>query len=326
MKVSVVITVFNEEKSVGKLIDSLLKQSKKPNEIVIVDAKSSDKTVEIVRRCKQSLRLRQQKKAKRIKLLVEPGSVAHGRNTAVEMARFPIVASIDAGCVAKRDWLEKITAPLKHRNVGMVAGFYDMPAKNSMQKAMNFFHGVLPSQFDSASFLPSARSVSFRKSIWEKVGGYSEKLDKTAEDTHFFYKLVKERVKIVRVKEARVVWEESSLLSFSDSIKKFYQYAKGDAQAGIWWHPSKRLASHNIKISLIFVRYIAGLILVILALGSPLLWWIIVAGLVLYIFWAFRKVYLLTNDLKSGLWGIIIQFASDFAVMSGFLSGLIRRK
>ena len=37
MKVSVCITVYNEERSISKLVESLLRQSKKPEEIVIVD-------------------------------------------------------------------------------------------------------------------------------------------------------------------------------------------------------------------------------------------------------------------------------------------------
>ncbi len=318
MKVSVCITVFNEEGSISRLLNSLLDQTTKPGEIVIVDGDSKDKTVQIIRHY--------QKKDKRIKLLIEPGSVAHGRNTVIELAKYPIIASTDAGCIARNDWLEKITEPFKHKNVGLVAGFYKMAAGNSMQRAMNVFHGIYPDKFDPTSFLPSARSVAFRKKAWERVGGYSEKLEKAGEDTHFFYKIVKHDVKIVRVKEAIVEWKESATFNFSDSMKKFYSYAKGDAQAGIWWHPEKQLASHNIKVSLIYLRYILGLILVIFGFTNPLLWNLALAGLVGYIFWAFRKVYLLTQDLNAGLWGIIIQFSSDFAVMAGFIAGLIAKK
>ena len=50
MKVSVCITVFNEEGSIGELLDSLLKQTKKPGEIVIVDGGSKDKTVDVIRK------------------------------------------------------------------------------------------------------------------------------------------------------------------------------------------------------------------------------------------------------------------------------------
>jgi len=318
MKVSVCITVFNEEKSVSALIESLLKQTKKSGEIIIVDGGSEDRTVEIIRH--------HQKKDKRIKLLVEPGSVAHGRNVSIELAKYPIIASTDAGCVVKKDWLEKITEPFKHKEVGLVAGFYHMAAKNSMQKAMNTYHGVLPRHFDPTSFLPSARSVAFRKKIWEKVGGYSEKLDKAGEDTLFFCEVVKTETRIARVEEAIVYWKEPANFSLKDSVKKFYQYAKGDAQAGIWWHPTKQLASHNIKILSIFARYLIGLVLLFLAFENPLLWSVLVLGLIFYIFWAFRKVFAEFNDWKAGIWGIVLQFSSDLAVMSGFFSGLFNRR
>ena len=89
IKVSVCITVFNEEKKIAPLLDSLLTQTKKPSEIVVVDGGSNDNTAQIIRHF--------QKKDKRIRFLVEPGSVAHGRNTGVEVARFPIIAHTDAG-------------------------------------------------------------------------------------------------------------------------------------------------------------------------------------------------------------------------------------
>lgn len=318
IKVSVVITVLNEEKSVGPLLKSLLEQTKKPNEIVIVDGGSTDRTVETIRHY--------QKKDRRIKLLIEPGSVAHGRNVAIDIAKYPVVASTDAGCVARPDWLEELTKPFKYKRVGLVAGFYEMSAKNSLQKAMNVFHGVTPKQFDPTSFLPSARSVAFRREIWERVGGYSEKLDKAGEDSHFFYKLVKSGVKIARVKQARVRWEEPKTFTLADSAKKFYQYAKGDAQAGIWWHPSKQVASHNIKVSLIFLRYLVGFTLLILSIKNSMILVILLMLVILYIFLAFRKVFVETEDWKAGLWGIILQFTADFSVMAGFSQGLLRSK
>lgn len=315
MKVSVCITVFNEEKSIARLLDSLLKQTSKPNEIVIVDGGSKDKTVDIIRHY--------QKKDKRIKLLIEPGSIARGRNVSIDIARYPVIASTDAGCIAKSDWLEKITEPFKYETVGVVAGFYDMPAKNPMQEAINTFVGVTPACFDPTSFMPSTRSVAFRKNVWEKIGGFSEKLGGTGEDTLFFHNVEKQGVKIVRVKEARVEWRELASYILKDALNKMYYYAKGDAQTKIWYHSTKQFASHNIKITLIFARYILGLGMVFLAFSTPLLWLILAFGLFFYISWAFRKVYDQTNNFTAGLWGIIVQFGSDLAVMAGFLNGIL---
>lgn len=314
MKTSVCITVLNEEGSIGELLESLLAQTKKPDEIVVVDGGSKDKTVEIVRHF--------QKKDKRIKLLIEQGSVAHGRNTSIEIAKNPIIVSIDAGCVAKKDWLAKITEPFKHEEVGMVAGFYEMVTKTPLQKAMSVYHGVAPERFDPTSFLPSARSVAFRREVWEKVGGYSEKLDKAGEDTLFFYKIVKTGVRIIRVGEAIVYWKETSTFTFIESLKKFYQYAKGDAQAGIWWHPTQRLASHNIKISAIFIRYFLGLILLLLSVKLPVLRVVLFLLVLLYLTWAIWKWKDVVKSWEARIWLPIIQISSDLAVMWGFISGV----
>ena len=48
MNISICITTFNEEGSVGALLDSLLDQSLKADEIIVVDGGSTDKTLEII--------------------------------------------------------------------------------------------------------------------------------------------------------------------------------------------------------------------------------------------------------------------------------------
>ncbi len=314
MKISVVITVFNEEENIAKLLESLLTQTKKPDEIVIVDGGSQDKTVEIIRHF--------QKKDRRIKLLIEKCSRAKGRNLGIDIARNEIVVLTDAGCIAHKNWLEKIIEPFKNKEVNMVAGFYKMTGKTAFQKALSFFLGVLPSHFD-VNFLPSTRSVAIKKELWLKVGGFPEKLTDTAEDTVFSYKAVQSGANIARVKNAIVEWGMPRTLR--EAFNKMFLYAKGDAKSKIWWHPTKKLSSHNIKILFVFARYTIGLAGVILAFRNPLLWLALIIGLLLYIFWSSRKAYVEFGDYKVGMWGTILQFTSDFAVMTGFLTGIFSR-
>ncbi len=317
-KVSVCITVFNEEKDIAKLLKSLLNQTMKADEIVIVDGGSSDKTVEVIRRIK----LRQ----KQIKLFIKKGTTAEGRNESVRKAKGNIIATTDAGCIAKKDWLEKLIFPLYEPGVGLVAGFYKMPAKGKLQRVMNIYHGVPPERFDKKYFLPSARSCAFRKKVWQAVGGFNEKLNKAGEDTEFFYKVVKHGVKIVRVKSAQVIWTESFNMSFQTSIKKFYQYAKGDAQAGIWWHPSQRAATHNLKIASIFIRYFLGLVLNFSAIIIPEVLWVVIMGILMYLAWTVLKWRDVITDWQTRLLIPIVQISSDIAVMFGFTSGLLSKR
>ena len=126
---------------------------------------------------------------------------------------------------------------------------------------------------------------------------------------------------IVREKSAIVFWKLPT--TYVEAMKKIYLYAKGDAKSGIWWHPVKKFSTHNIKILFIYFRYLVALYLVFLSFFITSLDFPIILGCVFYIFWAFRKVYIETSDWKAGLFGILLQFSSDAAVMAGFFIGLV---
>ncbi|KKT57567.1 MAG: Glycosyl transferase, family 2, partial [Candidatus Amesbacteria bacterium GW2011_GWA1_44_24] len=49
LHVSVVITVFNEQSTLDKLINSLKNQSLSPYEVIMVDGGSTDKTFDILK-------------------------------------------------------------------------------------------------------------------------------------------------------------------------------------------------------------------------------------------------------------------------------------
>jgi glycosyltransferase involved in cell wall biosynthesis len=312
MNISICITTYNEQGSIGAILDSLMTQSIKADELIVVDGGSTDKTLEIIKHYQRRFGI--------IKLLKEKCSRARGRNLGVELARNNIIAITDAGCVAHEDWLKNITEPFNQDRVDISAGFYKMVGKNDQQKAMSVFLGVTPRHFD-INFLPSTRSMAFRKSAWEEIGGFPESRENSAEDTDFNYNAVKLGLKYARVKSAVVEW------GMPENIKDFFQkikaYAKWDVEYGIWWHPAQGLASHNIKASLVLLRYLAGLTILILSFWYPLLPYLIILILA-YLAFSFRKVFVEFGDWRIALWGPVIQITADFGVISGFLGGILR--
>ncbi|HSX48711.1 MAG TPA: glycosyltransferase, partial [Candidatus Saccharimonadales bacterium] len=251
---------------------------------------------------------------KNIKLIISKGAtIAKGRNIAVKNAKYPIIAMTDAGCICDKNWLRDISKPFKKTKTQVVAGFYRMSGESSFQKALKPFLGIMPDKFNEYNFLPSTRSVAFKKITWKKLGGFSEKFDRAGEDTDFNIKIIKKNIEIVRVKSAIVNWEvPNNLIS---SLKKFFFYAKGDVQSGNY------LTSHNIKVLSIFVRYLVFISLsLFIFIYTPL---VIVFVLIfsLYLTWSVYKHRRFIKGWKAWGYTAIIQIASDFAVMAGFLSG-----
>lgn len=241
-------------------------------------------------------------------------SRSKGRNIAIKKAKNEIIAITDAGCIPHREWLEEIVKPFKiatasPRNDTVVAGSYRMIARNSFEKAEAVFLGVKERDM-KLDFMPSARSMAFTKTIWKKAGGFPENLNDTAEDSVFNINLINAGAKFVVAKKAIVDWYMPS--SIHDFGFKIYGYAKGDAESGIWWHPVKKWQTHNLKILTIFARYILAFIFLVFGFYR--------------ILWGFIGIYLLFAFKKAGLWGICLQFISDLASMSGFLSGVMRVK
>ena len=86
LKISFVCTVFNEGKTIIKFLESIDNQSKLPNEIIIVDAGSSDETVSIINSFKS-------KKKLNLKVFIKKGNRSVGRNYGVKKSIFNIIVT-----------------------------------------------------------------------------------------------------------------------------------------------------------------------------------------------------------------------------------------
>ena len=104
MRVTVICTVLNEGESIRRLMDTLVAQTRRPDEVVIVDGGSRDDTVAVCRSMRGRLPLR---------VLVEPGAnISRGRNVAIAPPRATSSPRPTPACGWSRGWLEQLVAPL----------------------------------------------------------------------------------------------------------------------------------------------------------------------------------------------------------------------
>jgi glycosyltransferase involved in cell wall biosynthesis len=212
MKTSFISTVFNEEKNIEKFLNSIIAQTKKPDEAIIVDGGSKDKTYDILKKYS--------KKYKWIKIFQEKGAnIAKGRNIAISKAKGEIILVSDAGCIIDNDWVKNT---LKYfPNADVVAGSYKAITKNDFE----YFQSLIVIKKVNRPARMSSRNVAFKKKCWKEVGEYPEK-SLTGEDNRLVIEFIKKGYKVEINPKKLVSWEmRPTLLKFS---KQFYLYGKGD--------------------------------------------------------------------------------------------------
>ena len=318
MKVSVIATVLNECEAIERLLKSLDRQTRRPDEVVIADGGSTDGTLSILDSWASSAALP-------LRVLKTPGAnISQGRNAAISAASGTLIASTDAGVRLEDDWLEKLVAPFGDEAGGqgptVAAGWFVPDAQTLFETAMGAT--VLPQLGDvnPETFLPSSRSVAFRKTAWEASGGYPEWLD-YCEDLIFDLRLRDTYGSFSFAPGATVHFRpRGSLRAF---FKQYYQYARGDGKADLW---RKR---HAIR----YLTYLVlGPLLVILALLHSPWWWLaLLAGLAAYTSTPYRRLwpmlapYRPLDRARAVILVPVIRVTGDLAKMLGYPAGLIWR-
>ncbi|MCL0078844.1 glycosyltransferase [Dehalococcoidia bacterium] len=310
MKVSLISTLKNEGSSIKEFVDSLLSQSRPPDEIVIVDGGSTDKTTEIINSYIN--------KGAPIKLIIKKGTnIAKGANIAIKSAKHDLIASTHAGCRLDKDWLKNLMKPLvEDPSIDVVSGWYEPDVQTDFEDCVaQLTCPKLERVLSNADkFLPSSRSVAYKKEVWEKVGGYPEWLSWAAEDTLFALSLRKAGYKFTFMKDAVVYWRmRPNLRGF---FKQYYLYARGGGEAGAAFQ----------RYHITYLLYLLGLALLLCGwFFLPLLWFLLIACVVTYLLRPSIRVYKSIKKLKVFAITPILVLARDFATIYGSLVGTVRR-
>jgi glycosyltransferase involved in cell wall biosynthesis len=313
MKVALIATVLNEGDSIRPLMDTLVAQSRQPDEIILVDGGSTDHTVAVIQSYRGRLPLT---------VLERPGAnISQGRNTAIAAADAEIIAVTDAGVRLHPEWLARLTAPFEaDPATQVVAGFFLPDAHTPFEVAMGVT--VLPEvrDIDPARFMPSSRSVAFHRQAFERAGRYPEWLD-YCEDLILDFNLHRLVGAFAFAPDAVAYFRpRASLRAF---FRQYFLYARGDGKANLFFR------RHLIR----YLTYLAALPLILFAgiFLSP--WWLLalVAGAGYIVAAPYRRLarqwegLKLSQRLAAVWWVPIIRVTGDIAKMIGYPVGWLWR-
>jgi glycosyltransferase involved in cell wall biosynthesis len=164
--VSVAICVRNEERHIKGCVDSLLRQTFRDFELILVDDGSSDRTLEIINAFKDN----------RIKCFKnkECLGIAKSRNIAIKHSTGKYIFCTDADCTVNETWIEEGLRCFETGCLGIEGKLVYVSPNYEPTFSTQFMDNKSGGHFMTAS-------VAYRKDIIEAVGGFNEKINHFAD-------------------------------------------------------------------------------------------------------------------------------------------------
>lgn len=161
---SVIIPTLNEERHVGSLLSDVAAQTREPDEVLVVDAGSTDETVTVVRRFPFA------------RLLSGRAPVACGRNLGGCEAKGDVLVFLDADVRLPERFFESFLEEFERRSLDVACPLY-LPYRST--RAVEAFHAVfnLVTRVSQRA-LPSGAGhcIALRKEVFRGSRGFDPDL------------------------------------------------------------------------------------------------------------------------------------------------------
>ena len=157
--ITVMIPAYNAQKYIGRCIESLLKQTYKEIEILIVNDGSKDNTKSICEDYSQ--------KDSRVRLVnQENGGEGAARNTGLKEAKGKYLSFVDADDYVKEDFIERLYTNLVKNNAGLaICGFTELREDTVLNETSGDI--TIMNQEEGMEML--LREDSFKGYVWNKI-------------------------------------------------------------------------------------------------------------------------------------------------------------
>jgi glycosyltransferase involved in cell wall biosynthesis len=222
-RVSLVVPLQDEELTVRELLASVAKQTRPPDEIVLVDAGSRDRTVERALGAGLSRHLRIVRTSR-----IFPGAA---RNEGVAAAQFEWIAFTDGGIALHPEWLQELLARATCE-VDVVFGGVDPVCDTYFRECAAVAY--VPPRDEHGVRGPFVASSLMRRSIFSSAGGFPNY--RAAEDLIFVERARAAGARFAYAPSAVVWWQLAGTLNATFSRFAVYSYHNLVAGWGRHWH------------------------------------------------------------------------------------------
>jgi glycosyltransferase involved in cell wall biosynthesis len=228
MKVSLILITFNGYKNIKKNLNSVLNQSFKEYELIIIDDGSNIKTKNYLSKLKN-------KKLRVITHKINKGPAA-ARNTGIKNAKGEYICVIADDYYLPEDWLKEAYYKISSSQVDLIThGFKCIQKSIIAQTSHRYYKYSINSKFRHAYVikfndfelihvtLPASAAMLIRKTVFSKTGLYDESL-RVGEDSEMSVRFQKKNILMYHDKQNTIIRYYST--NFFKSLKTYYSYGK----------------------------------------------------------------------------------------------------
>jgi glycosyltransferase involved in cell wall biosynthesis len=178
MRVSIVIPTLNEEGYVGSLLSDIAGQTRKADEVIVVDGRSQDATASVVERFPD------------VDLLIGAPPVANQRNMGGRRASGDILVFLDADVRLPETFLEDFLKMIEQRNLDVACPLY-MPYRSTLLiKSIHAYVNVVFVVLQKVLPSGAGHCIAVRRAVFQRSSGFNPNL-MVGEDVALVRKLSK---------------------------------------------------------------------------------------------------------------------------------------
>lgn len=204
--VSIVIPVYNGEKTLRNCLNSVCAQTYGDYEVIVVNNNSKDNTAQIIHHFQTQYSF--------VRNIFEdkPGR-GSARNAGEKASLGNIVLMTDDDCIVPKDWIEKMIKPILYEGVDVVQGFETSLSHDFWSLNCQKFSERKWDRFDG-SYYPGyidTKNLAIKREVLNQIG-FSSRIYFSSEDTDLSLRLFIEKAKVKLVRDVAVFHQHPQTL------------------------------------------------------------------------------------------------------------------
>lgn len=220
---SIIIPLYNRPEEIGELLQSLLHQTYKEFEVIVVEDGSTRDAKNVVEKFSDQLRVRY--------FFKHNEGQGFARNYGFKHAKGDYFIVFDSDVLVPKEYLNIVKSAIERHNYDAFGGAdASHPSFTPVQKAVSYAMtsvlttgGIRGNKMHVGQFHPRSFNMGISRQVWEQTAGFQ--LARRSEDIEFSIRMIRQGFKIGLIEDAFVYHKRRS--NFNQFFKQTYSFGKG---------------------------------------------------------------------------------------------------